>query len=157
MQKPGMIPSVGGREWRGSEVSGFGVSVTFGVTELPCFACLAGCSGFTCITQLGTEAPGGRALGGGRLETSSRAAPGACSEAGTSVLALAVGLGCPAAGKGRGAMEEGVKDCHPQCTNAPALDGAARLGQPACRDGIALGSHRAVPICTDQAGMGGWM
>lgn len=66
MQKNGM--------WRGSEVNGFGVPVTFGVTELPCFASLAGCSGFMSITQLGTAG----SHGDGRPETSSRAAPGGC-------------------------------------------------------------------------------
>lgn len=154
-----MVSSVGGREWRGSEVNAFEVPVIFGVTDLPCFASLAGCSGFTCIMQLGTATssyPWGWTLCDGRPETSSRAAPGGCSEAGTNILALTVGLGCPAAGKGRGAMEEHVQEWHPQCMNKQLWMGLPDWARLPAAMGIALDSHRAVPICTDPAGMEGW-
>lgn len=157
IQKPGMIPSGGGRGWRGSEVSGFGVPVTFGVTELSCInpwqvakVSHASHSWVRC------NFPGRWALGGGRPETSSRAVPVGCSEAGTNVLVLAVGLGCLAAGKGRGAMEENVQDCHLQCMNKQLWMGLPNWANLPAEMGIALDRHRAVPICTDPAGMEGW-
>lgn len=49
--------------------------MTLGVIERPCFASLAGCSGFMCITELGTAAsscPWGWTQRGERPETPSR-------------------------------------------------------------------------------------
>lgn len=81
------------------------------MTELSCFASLAGSSGLTSITQLGVS------TGWWETRDIQQGSRRGCSEAGTNVLSLAVGLGCPAAGKGRGAMEEGVQNCHLQCMN----------------------------------------
>lgn len=58
--------------------------------------------------------------------------------------------------KGRGAMEEGVQDCHLQCMNKQLWTGQPDWANLPAEMGIALDRHRTVPICTDAAGMEGW-